>query len=417
MSYIVDLLKSKYLDKVPTTKELVYKYEFIKVSRISEEYEKLVNQSKATKIPKLNFSGNSYFYNSMGMEWMQKLSLMNIALTKAVKKEFIASPSEIIMNEVFNSLWIEGIKSSKKVVKQIFKEKGFDVKDQEQKLILNFKLALEFIYSTKTIDEGNLFALYKILTRDIDMKENTLDGYPYRKEEVQIGKESVKGAHPGAVKQNIDSLFDFMDLVSQIKVSEQVTAEEMYLHLNSLILIHYHFEITHPYYDFNGRMGRLITLWYAKNNNLLDELSYFSEAINLFKTQLYYQAFEKSALNGFKLDVTYFTSSVLSALVAHKICQIGVHKVNNLLKEKYGVRLNAIQSDIVMSLLSKDKDKYYTTQEFILGVEDINVSIVSLALSELVSWGIIKEINTKPKQYKLEWTNDLVKMVNELIEY
>lgn len=64
--------------------------------------------------------------------------------------------------------------------------------------------------------------------------------------------------------------------------------------VNSLIkiaLIHYQFESIHPFYDENGRTGRISNVLYLVLNNLLDSpILYLSNYINK-KKDLYYKLF------------------------------------------------------------------------------------------------------------------------------
>ena len=64
--------------------------------------------------------------------------------------------------------------------------------------------------------------------------------------------------------------------------------------VNSLIkiaLIHYQFESIHPFYDGNGRTGRILNVLYLVLNNLLDSpILYLSNYINKNK-DLYYKLF------------------------------------------------------------------------------------------------------------------------------
>ena len=63
--------------------------------------------------------------------------------------------------------------------------------------------------------------------------------------------------------------------------------------LIKLCLIHYQFESIHPFYDGNGRTGRILNVLYLVLNKLLDSpILYLSRYINSNK-QEYYKLFNE----------------------------------------------------------------------------------------------------------------------------
>lgn len=412
MSYIVDLLKEKYLNKIKTTKDLIYKDKIIDAHNIAQSYEKLVEQGKMNRFP-MKY-GENFYYTSSDEKQTNILSMvlvLNSLLTYEIKK----NKSESIdiesfkISEIQNSLWIEGVKSSKKKIKQIVKNDKVNLKDSVEKFTSNYNDALNFVLTTNDINESNVFALYTILSRDIDLGDEKLDGFPYRLTDVQIQDESELGIAPSLIKDAMNNLFDATKNIPKYVA----TSDPLNNFLKSgvrhtiAILIHYHFELVHPYYDMNGRMGRLITIWFAKINGILQDFLYFSEAINMFKQDFYYDAFSNSKEKKFKFDATYFETSVLCAMVGQKIVYLCTTKIDHSIKTKFKKSMNSIQKEIVMSLLAKEKEEFYLSENLILGVNEINPSQVSMAFSELVEWGVIEETNTKPKEYKLVWTKEI----------
>lgn len=403
MSYIAEILKKKYLDNIKTTKDLVYKDKVVDVHNPKKSYEKMAAEHKLYKST-IKFADNHYYINiNKEFEGILDLHVKLIKKTKGLTSEQEVVDTNI-NSEIFNSLWVEGVKSSKKVIKQIVKNKKVDLTDETSKIAFNFYDALKFVFTTKSISEQTMFALYQILSRDIEMGEEKLDGYPYRQEDVHIGEEGVKGISPDLIKKAMDSMFE------DIAMMEKEPIKNISHFINAL-LFHYHFEIVHPYYDMNGRMGRLLSLWYAAKFNFNFELAFLSEAINWFKEEFYYNAFKASDFNGFKFDATYFIASVILATCGQKIAFLLVNQMEEKVKKEKQKILSQLQKDIIMSLFTKDQDKYYTIQQFLLGVDEINPAQVSLALSELVEFGIIEEIESKPKQYKIIWSDEISKCI------
>ncbi len=70
---------------------------------------------------------------------------------------------------------------------------------------------------------------------------------------------------------------------------EHLNSEQTDLHpLIDLAILHYQFESIHPFYDGNGRTGRILNILYLIMNNLLDiPILYLSSFINHNKSDYY----------------------------------------------------------------------------------------------------------------------------------
>ena len=97
--------------------------------------------------------------------------------------------------------------SSKKKIKQIVKEGVKKDPDHSSKIIKNYHEAIRFIMTTENINETNVHTLYSLLSKDIDMGENRLDGYPYRNDPVEIGSPEVSGINSSLIKKHMDEMF------------------------------------------------------------------------------------------------------------------------------------------------------------------------------------------------------------------
>ncbi|MCR8613054.1 MAG: Fic family protein [Mycoplasma sp.] len=409
MSYIVNLLEKLYLKDIKTTKDFIYKDKNIDINNIEKSYEELSNGENKIfdKIDGLKFNGKPIYLNNslLSEKWRVLFRLVKSSTDDINNHSNYYNKS--IISEIQNSIWIEGVKSSRKTVKQALKMNEAKKNDYTTKIIRNYNNALTFIIdNVPDINEKNLHTLYSILSTDIEMGNNELDGYPYRSDhvDIDIGTKKIPGISPDLIKENMDELFKF--------VNNTIKEEDVFKKIIDSFIAHYVFEVIHPYYDMNGRVGRLFLLWVALKNNTFHLLGRLSESINAFKIKLYNKAFERSNSVKFKNDVTYFVGSLLLSIIANNISIAITSIVSYEYSLKTKNKLNDFEIDILTSLINKDKDKFYKTQEFILGVDEINSAQVSTSLRKLVEANLIHEVNSKPKEYSFVWTKYLLNKIN-----
>lgn len=103
MSYIANILKEKYLNKIKTTKDLVYKDKVVDVHNLKTSYEKLAEKSALYKSP-IKFNDNNY-YISINKDFEEILQLNAKLLDKTTPNSTFAEAVEASVNsEIFNSL-------------------------------------------------------------------------------------------------------------------------------------------------------------------------------------------------------------------------------------------------------------------------------------------------------------------------
>lgn len=219
---------------------------------------------------------------------------------------FKAAEDEIVATSA-----IESIDFSRDSVRKILK--GMAPKDEQENRILGIKHGLEFIADTSNkITEENLYKLYMMTVGNFLTSDDRLkDGKLYRHDTVYVVSDRVE--HSGL---DYKKLPKFMKSLIQFANTED--------DINDLVkasIIHFYIAYVHPYFDGNGRMARLVHLWF------LIQKGYQSALFIPFSSQIeksrkaYYDAYttieENKKLSG-KIDVTpfvlYFINNVYNKM-------------------------------------------------------------------------------------------------------
>lgn len=279
----------------PSKKEWFFKY-----GKHGNEYQKLLEYKKTnlTQIDLYTTEGSIYFNRDYIQSFVKEYyQTQDLGIDSLI--HFSETFEDIlIFSEVEGTLEIEGIKTSKKKIEDVLSK---DTYDSNEQIIVNMKNGIDFIFENE-ITEKNIYELYKILSFN-SLKEDELiqDGY-YRNSGVDIIGKYGEISDSGVDAKNLEKWMKrFVDFIQE-SMSE----------LNSLTyimphIIHYYVIYLHPYYDFNGRMARMIAYWYiVKCHHIKDKMPVYSEAIN-YNSQtkaLYYKAIENAREDD--NDITFF---------------------------------------------------------------------------------------------------------------
>lgn len=203
--------------------------------------------------------------------------------------------------EIAASSAIENIDFSRDSIRNILK--GLAPEDEEETRILGQKNGLQFISdSANKITEENIYKLYMMTVGDFLDEENSLKkGNYYRHDSVFVMSNRLE--HSGV---------DFRKLPEYMKgLIEFINADDDINDLQKAAIIHFYFAYIHPYFDGNGRMARLMHLWFLIQRGYEATLFVsFSSLIKKSKKE-YYKAFtlveENSKISSWT-DVTPFIS-------------------------------------------------------------------------------------------------------------
>ncbi len=120
-------------------------------------------------------------------------------------------------------------------------------------------------------------------------------------QEILEGNQAGFRKTPGTVLKNEQSGDIVFEPPSPEKIASLMSDLEKFIHANTeldplicMALIHHQFETIHPFYDGNGRTGRIINILFLVYSGLLDTpILYLSRFINQTKAE-YYQTLQKT---------------------------------------------------------------------------------------------------------------------------
>ena len=201
--------------------------------------------------------------------------------------------------EIAATFTIENIDFSRDSVRKILR--GYSPVDEQENCIYGMKKGLEFIAdSTNTITQENIFALYNMAVGEYLEEENRLlSGAHYRHDTVFVVGQKVEhmGLPHAKLPEYMERLISFIQDDSPMNDLLKAAA------------IHFYIAYLHPYFDGNGRMARLLHLWFLLRKCYSSALFVpLSEYIERSRKQ-YYDAFtlaEENAKISGVMDVTSF---------------------------------------------------------------------------------------------------------------
>ena len=214
-------------------------------------------------------------------------------------------------DEIVATSAIESIDFSRDSVRKILK--GMAPKDEQENRILGIKHGLEFIADTANkITEENLYKLYMMTVGDFLTGDDKLaEGNYYRHDTVYVVSDHVE--HSGLDYKKVP---EFMkSLIAFVNVEDDI---------NDLIkaaIIHFYIAFVHPYFDGNGRIARLVHLWFLIQKGYQSALFIpFSSQIEKSRKAYYdaYTTIEENKKYSGKIDVTpfilYFINNVYNKM-------------------------------------------------------------------------------------------------------
>lgn len=286
-------------------KKLQYRYPDADMKELIE----LLKSSVYKTMPISDFDGNDLVYMENAAQL--QINAVKLLLTpQAANENFGLRAME---DEIASSLTIESINFSRDSVRKILR--GQAPMDESENRIYGMKKGLDYIAnSANLISEENIYQLYDLaIGRYLSEDEKLKPGRFYRHDSVYIVGQEVE--HTGLAYEKLPEYM--RRLVAFINAENQIND------LLKAAVIHFYIAYLHPYFDGNGRMARLVHLWYLHRQGYSSALFIpFSSYIDRSRNGYYnaYSLTEKNEKISGVLDVTpflaYFIESVYNKFSA-----------------------------------------------------------------------------------------------------
>lgn len=230
--------------RITDLKRLQYKYQDASL----EEFVSLLKMGFYKELPIRDFDGNKLSY-------LENVAQVHMAAAKVLLTPQSSAEQfgiKAMEDEIVSTFTIENIDFSRDSVRKILR--GFAPSDDSEKRIYGMKKGLEFISDrANTITEENIYKLYSLALGDsLQEEDKLLPGNFYRHDAVYIVGEEVE--HTGLPW---DKLPEYM-----AELVEFINTDSPMNDLVKAALIHFYIAYLHPWFDGNGRMARLMHLWY-----------------------------------------------------------------------------------------------------------------------------------------------------------
>ena len=224
----------------------------------------------------------------------------------------------LLYSEIEGTLSIEDVPTTRKRMIELI-QKNAKPLNRNDIIVKNMSKGIDFILSKPSFNERNLACLYSLLSANcLDEEDKLLEGSIYRNDEVEV--DHYYGCPHDKIKQCMDSLFVF--------VNGNLNNPKLRYVLPHIA--HYYLVYVHPYFDYNGRTARMVSLWI---HLLTDNFSpsFISEGIDLKKKD-YYLALENT--RDTQNDLTYFLEFIFRTSIDYFLCYKNLEIITQKLKNK-----------------------------------------------------------------------------------
>lgn len=353
----------------------------------------------------LNESYQLFYVNTIDLMYLNNKVLINSSKISSLISKlplFVVEPyfHKLIVNEAQSNNEIEGIRSTKKELKEALK--GLVKSENKNKRFKGLMKTYLFINQIKPFTKIEDFRkLYDdLVSEEIDM-EDTPDGELFRKGYVEVND----GTHTTHI--GVSSEIKIIEALNAlIKFLEDKQNPELYRYM----VAHYFYEYIHPFYDGNGRTGRLLVCSYLSRYLERYSAITFSYAVNKNKSK-YYKALEEipSPLN--KGEMTFYLMDMLELLSSGQEgiiedLELNLSKLERIKEffksDKWNERReesNLLRIMTSLNVFVNDESIFPVTK--LIEMSDSSRYKINQIMNKLEEEGYVILVGQRPKTYKV----------------
>lgn len=304
----------------------------------------------------------------------------------------------VTINEAKDSSAIENIVTTHDDIYKVLTESGY--KEENAKEVVDYRNAIWLGYEQIKKDEYiNTNTIIKV-QGTIEHNNAGIRKLPGTELKNSITRETIytPPQNEQEIRKYLKNLEDFIN-----------NNEDNIDPLIKVCLIHYQFESIHPFYDGNGRTGRILNILYLVLNKLIDSpILYLSKYINTTK-QEYYKLFNQVRNNNnFEDWILYILKGIeiTSKETIELIEKIQAEMKNY--KEEFKSKLPKIYSKELLESLFYE---VYTKISYIEKACDVTRITATSYLNQLEEIGLLE--SEKVGREKLYKNTRLIKLLSE----
>jgi len=341
-----------------------------------------------------------------------KQEIETIAILKQLSQSHrylaeLKGTSKTIPNEsiLINTLTLQEAKDSSEIENivtthdDLYKENIFiDSKNPASKEVFNYaqglKLGFEIVRNEKLLLNKHILIIQK------ELLENNA-GFRTQGGTKLVNSQGQTVYTPPQTKEEV------LELMANL---EKFINDNKFSNLDPLIkmaIIHYQFESIHPFYDGNGRTGRIINILYLVLQGLLDiPILYLSRYITQNKAEYYQVLQDVRTKNDWEHLILYFLKSV--AVTAKQTIDL-ITNINNLMqnyKNDIQTKLPKIYSQDLINNLFRNP---YTKIEFLEQELKVSKRTAQNYLDSVAENGFLEKIKIGKSNYYMN--NALIKVL------
>jgi len=336
---------------------------------------------------------------------LKNLPLKTTAETKKTLKKAISANralaklngvAKIIPNQniLINSLVLQEAKDSSEIENiitthdELFRA-SLDISDitNEAKEVQNYRQAL--LKGFELVTRNKLLLKKYIIDIQQELEQNDAG---VRKQSGTVLKNAKTGEVIFTPPQDYETIQNLLD-----NLERYINDDNDIDPLINMTIIHYQFESIHPFYDGNGRTGRIINILYLILKNLLDiPVLYLSRYIIENKSDYYRLLQEVRTKKSWEEWILYMLDGIEQTSLETIELVNGIDLLMNETKEKIKTQLPKIYSKDLVEILFMHP---YTKIDFLVEELGLHRHTASKYLNELEKINIMKSIKIQNSKY------------------